>query len=349
MKDYYQILGVPKGSSADEIKKAYRRLAIKYHPDKTGNDPEAEKKFKAVSEAYDTLSDPNKKSRYDTPDPFAGMGGGGNPFRNFWEGNNPFQSGDFSSFFNGQSKRSQEPMINKGRNINSIIALTLEEMMTGTNKKIKLNRRVHCDPCKGTGADNADVVNCSSCGGIGRINKTVQYQFGEMVTQEVCNSCGGHGSKPKRPCGSCSGTGTVRKEEEVDFNIPKGSIAGVSYVLAAKGDWAKAPSNPGDLVITIEEYAHMVYRRDGINLICEKYITFKEICLGVEIDFPNLLGSSFRIKVPPGTQPGKIFRLKGKGLPEFNGAFGSGDIMIQINVKIPEFLTEEQMKAIQHF
>ena len=169
-----------------------------------------------------------------------------------------------------------------------------------------------------------------------------------MVTQETCRSCGGHGSKPRKACNSCSGTGTIMKEEEVDFNIPKGSISGVSYVLAAKGDWAKAPSNPGDLVITIEEYAHPVYRRDGVNLVSEKYISFKEICLGTEIDFPNLSGSSFRIKVPPGTQPGKIFRLKGKGLPEFNG-FGFGDILVQVNIKIPELLTEEQMKAIEHF
>jgi molecular chaperone DnaJ len=345
MKDYYQILGVPKGASPDEIKKAYRKLAIKYHPDKTGNDPEAEKKFKEVSEAYDTLSDPNKKSKYDNPNPFDGRGG--SPFEQFWNGTNPFQSGDFSSFFSGQRK-AQETLINKGRNINTIVALTLEEMMTGANKKIKLNRRVQCEPCRGTGAENADVTNCSACGGMGRVNKTVQYQFGEMVTQESCRSCGGQGTKPKKSCVSCSGTGTIRKEEEVDFSIPKGSISGVSYVLAAKGDWAKSPSNPGDLVITVEEYAHPVYRRDGMNLICERYISFKEICLGTEMDLPNLMGSSFRIKVPPGTQPGKIFRIKGKGLPEFNG-FGSGDILVQINVKIPELLTEEQMKAIEYF
>jgi molecular chaperone DnaJ len=344
MQDYYQILGVSRDASQEDIKKAYRKLAIKYHPDKTGNDPEAEKKFKAASEAYDTLSNPDKKSRYDNPNPFGG--GGRNPFEQFWNGSNPFQSADFSSFFNGG--RHQEPMINKGRNINSIIALTLEEMMTGTTKKINLNRRVHCDSCQGTGAQNGDMINCSNCGGIGRVNKTVHYQFGEMVTQETCRSCGGQGNKPRTSCTPCSGTGTTRKEEEVEVNIPKGSIAGVSYVLAAKGDWAKSPSNPGDLVITIEEYVHAVYRRDGINLISEKQISFKEMCLGTEIDIPNLKGSSLRIKVPPGTQPGKIFRLKGKGLPEFNG-FGSGDILVQVNVKIPEYLTEEQMKAIEYF
>lgn len=348
MKDYYQILGVPRNASPEDIKKAYRKLAIKYHPDKTGNDPEAEKKFKEASEAYDTLSDPNKKSKYDNPNPFANMGGGGrNPFEQFWSGN-PFQSGDFSSFFGGNQRGAHEPMINKGRNINSIVALTLEEMMTGTTKKINLNRRVHCDSCKGTGAQNGDLVNCSSCGGIGRVNKTVHHQFGEMITQETCRSCGGQGSKPRTNCTTCAGSGTIRKDEEVEVNIPKGSIAGVSYVLAAKGDWAKSPSNPGDLVITIEEYVHPVYRRDGINLISENHISFKEMCLGTEIDIPNLKGSTLRIKVPPGTQPGKIFRLKGKGLPEFNG-FGSGDILVQVNVKIPEYLTEEQMKAIEYF
>lgn len=346
MRDYYQILGVSRGASPEDIKKAYRKLAIKYHPDKTGNDPEAEKKFKEVSEAYDTLSDANKKSKYDNPNPFGNMGGGRNPFEQYWNNNNPFQSGDFSSFFNGA--RNQEPMINKGRNINTIIALTLEEMMNGATKKVNVSRRVHCDPCKGTGAHNADLINCSSCGGLGKINKTVHHQFGEMIVTETCKSCGGNGLKPRSVCISCSGTGTIRKDEEVEINLPKGSIAGVSYVLAAKGDWAKAPSNPGDLVVTIEEYFHEFYRRDGINLINENHISFKEMCLGTEIDIPNLKGTNLRIKVPPGTQPGRIFRLKGKGLPEFNG-FGTGDILVQVNVKIPEYLTEEQMKAIEYF
>lgn len=344
MSDYYKILGVSKNATQEEIKKAYRKLALKYHPDKTGNDPKAENKFKEVSEAYETLSDPDKRSKYDNPNSFGGSGF--DPFSQYWKGN-PFQGGDFSSFFGGR-RSSPEPFINKGKNINSIIALTLEEMMIGAKKKIKLNRKVQCEPCKGTGAENAEVLNCSVCGGIGRVNRTTHHPFGEMVTQETCSSCGGQGVKPKKPCVSCFGSGTVRKEEEIEFDVPKGSISGVSYVLAGKGDWAKSPSNPGDLIVTMEEYLHPTYRRDGINLICDKYLTFKEICLGLEIELTNLKGSTFRIKIPQGTQPGKIFRLKGKGLPEFNG-FGFGDILIQVNVKIPSTLTEEQLKAIEYF
>jgi molecular chaperone DnaJ len=345
MKDYYKILGISRGATDDEIKKAYRKLAIQYHPDKTGNNPEAEAKFKDVAEAYENLSNPEKRRAHDNPNPFAGAGGH-DPFSSFFR-NNPFQTGDHSSFFGG-GRRAQETMINKGRNINAMVALTLEEMMNGTTKKIKINRRVHCEACKGTGAHGGDVINCSDCGGIGRINRTVHYAFGEMVMQENCTTCQGSGTKSKSNCISCFGTGTVKKEEEVEFHVPKGSIAGVSFVMAAKGDWAKNPSNPGDLVITIEEYAHLHYRRDGLDLICDKWLSFKEICLGTEVEFPNLKGSNFKIKIPQGTQPGKIFRIKGKGLPEFNG-FGHGDILIQVNVKIPETLTEDQLKAIEHF
>lgn len=348
MKDYYKILGVPRTASDDEIKKAYRKMAIQYHPDKTGGDAESEVKFKEASEAYETLSNPEKRRSYDNPNPFFGNGGGAHahdPFSSFFK-NNPFQSGDFSSFFGG--RKQNETMVNKGRNINAMVALTLEEMMNGTTKKIKINRRVHCDPCRGTGAHEGQIINCSNCGGIGKINKTVHYAFGEMVMQETCQLCHGQGQKPKSNCTTCFGTGTIKKEEEVEFHIPKGSIAGVSFVLAAKGDWAKNPSNPGDLVVTIEEYAHIDYRRDGIDLICDKWLSFKEICLGTDVEFPNLKGSNFKIKVPPGTQPGKIFRIKGKGLPEFNG-FGHGDILVQVNVKIPETLTEEQLEAIQLF
>jgi len=342
MKDYYKILGVPRTASEDEIKKAYRKMAIQYHPDKTGNDPEAENKFKEVSEAYQTLSNAEKKLAYDNPHTF---GGGHDHFSNFFK-NNPFQTGDFSDFFTG--RKAQETRMNKGRNISTVVGLSLEEMMSGTTKKIKINRRVHCDPCQGTGAQGGEIITCPSCGGVGRVNKTARYAFGEMTIQENCNSCQGLGTKSKSNCNYCFGTGTLKKEEEVEFHIPKGSIAGVSFVLAAKGDLAKNPSIPGDLVITIEEFLHQDYRRDGLDLICDKFLSFKEICLGTEVEFPNLKGSSLRIKIPAGTQPGKIFRVKGKGIPEFNG-FGQGDILIQINVRIPETLTEEQIQAIEYF
>lgn len=344
MKDYYKILGVSRNSSPEEIKKAYRKLAVKHHPDKSGS----EDKFKEIAEAYEILSDPAKKSKYDNPNPFSG---GSNPFedlfRDAFRGANPFQSGDFSSFFNGK-REAYEPMINKGRNINAYVSITLEEMMKGAVKRIKVNRRVICDPCKGTGAHNAEISNCPNCGGLGRVNKTVHHSFGEVVMQEVCGTCKGAGSIPKVHCRHCSGTGTVKKEEEIDVSIPKGSISGVSYLVVGKGDWAKMPSNPGDLVVIIEEYVHPVYVRDGINLIHNKFLTFKEACLGSDLELPDLKGSLLRIRVPPGTSPGKTLRLHSKGLPEFNG-FGTGDILVKIHIMIPENLTEEQIKALDYF
>lgn len=347
MKDYYKILGVSKDSSPEEIKKAYRKLAIKYHPDKTGNDKAAETKFKEASEAYETLSDPEKKAAYDNPFSRGGNNAFNDMFRDAFNGRNPFQNGDFSSFFGGR-RAAHEPMISKGKNINVYVSVTLEEMMNGTTKKVKVNRRVPCDPCKGTGAHNGETLNCTVCGGIGRINKTVHHAFGEVVMQENCRSCNGLGTIPKAHCMSCSGSGTIRKEEELDINIPKGSISGVSYLVVGKGDWAKSPSNPGDLIVNIEEYVHPVYVRDGINLIHNKYISFKDACLGLDVDIPNLKGSTLRIKIPPGTSPGKILRLHAKGLPEFNG-FGNGDILVKVHILIPEKLTEEQIKALDYF
>jgi molecular chaperone DnaJ len=347
MKDYYKILNISRQASPEEIKKAYRNLAVKYHPDKTGNDKDAEMKFKEVSEAYETLSDPTKKAAYDNP-----LGGGGSNsfndmFRDAFSGRNPFQSGDFSSFF-GRSNPAHEPMVTKGKNINVYVSVTLEEMMNGTVKKVKVNRRAICDPCKGTGAENGETVNCSSCGGIGRVNKTVHHAFGEVVMQETCRSCNGIGSVPKTYCKVCSGSGTVRREEEIDISIPKGSISGVSYLVVGKGDWAKIPSNPGDLIVNIEEYVHPIYVRDGVNLVHNKYLSFKQACLGIDVDLPNLKGSTFRIKIPPGTSPGKILRLHAKGLPEFNG-FGNGDILVKVHILIPGNLTEEQIKALDYF
>ena len=341
MKDYYQILGVQRNATQEEIKKAYRKLALQYHPDKAGGDKDAEEKFKLIAEAYEILSDPQKKSNYDNPNTF-----NNNPFGSFWN-SNPFQDSNFSSFFGGR-KSQRGPELRRGKNINAIITLTLEEIFSGITRKIRIYRRSQCHNCKGTGAENEEVQNCSACGGIGRINKTVHYQFGEMVTDGVCGDCSGIGTIPKKNCTTCHGSGTIRKEEEVEVSIPKGSVPGVSFSLVAKGDCVKTPSIPGDLIIGIEEYLHHTYRRDGINLICDKYFTFKELCLGTEAEFTALDGANFKIKIPASTKPGKIFRLKGRGLPEFNG-IGAGDILIQTNLKIPETLTEEQIKALDYF
>ncbi len=339
-KDYYNILGITKNATADEIKKAYRKLAHKHHPDKAGNTPEAKEKFQEISEAYETLSNPDKKASYDNP--FSGSRQNWN-----WQNTNPFQTGDFSSFFTGR-QTAKETMINRGRNLNAYVSVTLEEMMTGAIKKIRINRNIQCDPCKGTGAENGETVNCSTCGGMGRVNRTVQHTFGEIVMQEDCHTCRGSGSVSRNNCSTCRGTGLIRKEEEIETSIPKGSISGVSYLVIGKGDWAKSPANPGDLIINVEEYVHPVYRRDGTNLIHDKYLSFKDACLGTSVDIPDLKGSTLRIKIPAGTSSEKLFRLQGKGIPEFNG-IGNGDILVKTYIKIPKDLSDEQIKALELF
>jgi molecular chaperone DnaJ len=338
MKDYYNILGVNKDSSDDEIKKSYRKLAMKYHPDKNPGDSAAESKFKEISEAYETLSDPQKRREYDNPTR------GGFTNSDFWS-NNPFQTGDFSSFF-GFNRGSHNYV--KGRNITVHIAITLEEMMTGCDRKVRVKRKVSCDTCFGTGGKNGETLPCGFCHGSGKITRTVQYAFGNMVSEETCNSCSGTGFKSESNCDTCSGQGVNLKEEEIDVRIPKGSIDGVSFVVPGKGDATKTPGAPGDLVVKVEEYAHIFYKRDGVNLIYETVLSFKEACLGKEIELPNLKGSFFKIKIVPGTQPGKILRLKGRGIPEFNG-ISNGDILVKIGVKIPTELTEEQTKALELF
>ena len=333
--DYYNILGVNRNASPEEIKKAYRKLALKYHPDKTGGDPEAEKKFKEVVEAYETLSSPDKKQKYDNPNPFSGFGGGFNPFDQF-------------SGFRGSNFYERE-VIKKGKNINARIDITLEEVLKGTVKNANVYRKVQCSDCMGTGAENADLDTCHVCNGIGVKRKVVQSNFGQIAMDETCYACSGVGKLPKSGCRTCQGSGLVKKPDQFEISIPKGSFAGVSFKVPGKGDHDKSPSDPGDLIVTVYDIKHDFYRRDGINLICDVDLTFSEACLGKEIKIPNLTsGGEYKISIPAGTNPGKIFRVAGKGVPEFNTDF-RGDILVKIGISVPSNLSQEQKEFIEQY
>ena len=251
MKDYYKILGISRDSSQEEIKKAYRSQAMKYHPDKNPGDSASESKFKEISEAYDILSNPQKKNEHDNP----GMGG----FKEFWKGN-PFQTGDFTSFYNSGYNGGRNTTNVKGRNINAYISITLEEMMTGCDKKVKVTRKANCNSCSGTGGKNGETLACGHCNGAGVVNKVAHYAFGQMVMEEICDRCLGTGFKSSSDCLDCRGEGTVTREEEIDVRVPKGSIDGISFVVPGKGHCVKTPGSPGDMVVKIEEYIHASYK-----------------------------------------------------------------------------------------
>lgn len=334
--DYYKILGVNRDASPDEIKKSYRKLALKYHPDKSGGNAEYEVKFKEIAEAYETLGNTDKKSKYDSPDPFGGFG--------FNQGANSFSGGGF--YGGGFQERE---VIKKGNNINAKVEITLEEVINGTTKNANLYRKMQCDDCKGTGAHNGDLDTCHVCAGMGVKRRVINTNFGQMAMDETCYACQGIGKLPKSQCKSCRGEGLIRKPDQVEIKIPKGSVSGITFRVPQKGDHAKAPSDPGDLVVNVYDKKHEFYRRDGFNLICDVDLTFPEACLGKEITIPNLVsGGDYKITIPGGTTPGKIFRLGGKGVPEFNSNY-RGDILVKMGIKVPKNLTPEQIEFIESY
>jgi len=329
-KDYYKILGVDRQATESEIKKAYRKIAIETHPDKNPDNPSAAERFKEASEAYDTLSNKEKKAKYDNQGSFQDFFGSG-----------PFGFGnDF--FRGGQSHKSR-----RGGNIKVNVQVSLEEVISGVKKRFNIYRRSKCSDCRGTGASGGEVFTCEICSGTGTKTVINNTQFGQMRFEEPCYSCQGEGKKSKTPCKRCSGTGTVRTEETLEISIPKGSVGGVSFVVPGKGDFAKN-GEPGDVIVMVEEYFHSEFKRDGINLVCSKEISFRDACLGTDLKIPNLRGSEYQIKVPPGSQPGKIFRIPGKGIPEFNGNI-NGDILIRLAVKVPENLDSLQIDLLEKF
>ncbi len=354
-RDYYEVLGVGRNASADEIKKAYRKAAIKYHPDKNPGDKEAEEKFKEAAEAYDVLSNPEKKARYDQFG-HAGMGGPGGGAGGFGGGFGGFsmedifsQFGDiFGGHFGGgfRSSGGRGRTVNRGTDLRIKVRLTLKEINEGVTKKIKLTKNIACDKCGGTGAKNSNAyATCSTCNGTGYVVSVQNSIFGRMQTQSVCPTCGGEGKVITERCDKCGGEGTVRDQEVVEIQIPAGVAEGMVVTVTGKGHAARHGGVNGDLQVFIEEEENPELMRDGNDLIHNLTIPVTTALLGGSVEVPTVDGRA-KIKVAPGTQAGKVLRLSGKGLPDVNG-YGRGDLKVIIDIAIPSRLSNEERKLVE--
>lgn len=349
-RDYYEILGVTKSASDDEIKKAYRKLAIKYHPDKNPDDKSAEEKFKEAAEAYEVLSNPEKRQRYNQFG-HAGMSGAASGGGHYGGGMN--MEDIFSQFgdifgggfggFGGGSRGGRR--VNRGSNLRVKVKLNLQEIAKGVEKKIKVNKFVSCNTCHGSGAKNGQFETCKTCQGSGVQTRMTQTFLGAMQTQTTCGTCGGEGKIVKDKCNTCHGDGIVRAEEVISINIPAGVGEGMQLSMSGKGNAAPRGGINGDLLILIEEEEHPDLKRDGNNLFYECYINFVDAALGTSIEVPTVDGKA-KIKIEPGTQAGKVLRLKGKGLPDLN-SYGHGDLLVNVNVWTPQNLTNEEKKILE--
>lgn len=355
-KDYYEVLGVDKNASADEIKKAYRKLAIKYHPDKNPGDKEAEEKFKEAAEAYSVLSDADKKARYDQFG-HAGVEGAGPDFSGGFGNLNDILNdlfggafgGGFGGFggFGGNRGGQRQQRVYRGRDIRVRVKLTLEEIAKGVEKEISIEKSVPCKDCGGKGARNSsDIKTCPGCNGTGQVQRVVNSFLGQTVTYSTCQQCGGEGKIISNPCRTCSGTGLVRKRETIKVKIPAGVEAGMQLTVHGEGHAAKNNGINGDLLVVIEEQPHKDLRREGNNLYYTKVISIPEAILGTETTIPCLDGE-YKIKVDPGTQSGEVLRLRGRGLPSVNGYGGTGDLYVKIAVWVPKKLSKESREAIE--
>ncbi len=355
-RDYYEILEISKEASQDEIKKAYRKQALKFHPDRNPGDKEAEEKFKEAAEAYEVLSDQQKRQRYDQFG-HAGVGSAANGsghftnvddiFSHFGDIFGDFGFGGFGGFGGGSRGRGGQ-RVNKGSNLRVKVTLTLEEIAKGTEKKLKVNKYVVCDTCSGTGARSKDgFTTCTTCNGSGHVTRITNTLLGRMQTSSPCPNCGGEGKIIKDKCNTCFGEGIVKSDEVIKINIPAGVGEGMQLNVSGRGNAARRGGVNGDLLVVIEEQKHQELIRDGNDLLYLLYLTIPQAALGDTIEVPTVDGK-VKIKIEPGTQPGKILRLRGKGLPEVNG-YGKGDLLVNINVWIPSKLTKEEQKLIEKF
>ena len=354
-RDYYEVLGVEKNASANDIKKAYRKLAIQYHPDKNPDDKKAEEKFKEAAEAYSVLSDPDKRARYDQfgHEGLGGAAGGGfngagmdmndifSMFGDIFGGRGGF------SGFGGFGGGSAGPQKFRGSDQRVKVKLNLQEIANGVTKKFKLKKYVKCSHCGGTGAEGNATETCPDCHGTGRVVRTQQSFFGMMRSEVACPRCNGEGKIIKNKCPHCNGEGFVMGEEVVEVQIPAGVVEGIQLSMRGKGNAGKRNGINGDLLILIEEEKHPTLVRDENDLIYSLLLDIPTAALGGFAEIPTIDGKA-KVTIDPGTQPGKVLRLRGKGLPTLNG-YGKGDIVVNISVYIPETLSKEEKKTIENF
>ncbi|MDR3266027.1 MAG: molecular chaperone DnaJ [Tannerella sp.] len=357
-RDYYEVLGVAKNANADEIKSAYRKKAIQYHPDKNPDNKEAEEKFKEAAEAYDVLSNPEKRQRYDrfghagVGSSAAGgdFGGGGmtmeDIFAQFGDLFGGHFGGGFSSFggFSGRSRRGS-PAVTRGSDLRVKVKLSLREVAEGVEKKIKVKKYVACSHCHGSGAeDDRSITTCSTCKGSGYVTRIANTILGQMQTQSVCPACDGNGKTITKKCPYCNGEGVVRDDEVIEINIPAGVMEGMQMSVRGKGNAARRGGVNGDLLVVMEEEQDKELIRDENDLIYNLLLSIPQITLGDTVEVPTVIGKA-KVKIEPGTQPGKVLRLRGKGLPSVNG-YGTGDLLVNVSVYIPESLSSDERNAM---
>lgn len=354
-RDYYEVLSVSKSASGEEIKKAYRKLALQYHPDRNPGDTEAEEKFKEAAEAYDVLSNEEKKARYDRfgHAGMSGAGGGGfngggmnmdDIFSHFGDIFGGGGGGGFSDFFGGGG--GSRGRNNRGSNLRVKLKLTYAEMANGVNKKIKVKKHVGCTTCGSSGAkDKNSVQTCQTCGGSGQVRRVTNTFMGQMQTVSQCPTCEGQGTTITNKCTSCKGEGRVYGEETISIDVPAGVQDGMQLSMGGRGNAGERGGPAGDLIILIEEEKHAELTRDGNDVQYVLSISFPDAVFGTQLEVPTIDGRA-KIKIPAGTQSGKIFRLKGKGFPDING-YGRGDQLVLVKIWTPTELTEEERIAIE--
>ncbi len=344
-RDYYEILEVSRTASVGEIKKAYRRLAIKYHPDRNPDDPHAEERFKELAEAYDVLSDPDKRARYDRYGHAGTNGGGFYSMEDIFEQFGDIFSGTgFEHFFGGGSGRSARKR--KGSNLHIKIELTLEEIATGITKKIKVKKDVTCPACHGSGARNKNAVStCPNCRGSGYVREVRSTFLGHMQTTVLCTQCHGSGEIITEKCPKCHGEGVTKGEEIIKIEIPAGVEHNMQLSMRGYGNAGPHNGQPGDLLITIKEKKHQFFRREGIHVIYDLHLNFADAVLGATVEVPTLTGKA-KIKIEPGTPAGKVLRLRGKGLPSVH-RYETGDQLVIVNIWTPEKLSREEKDVLK--